>query len=558
MTKKGLAVLLILLIIFSSISVLAATDSFTITCEKVSGSKQIVKGDIFIYKISVKNNTTVDINTVKGKISGDFATESSNYIDFSTIAAGNTATINVPMSYTGDSNRMNIYISGSNGENNYATVINSTISSAVKTDTTPPKPPKVPEPVNKDSDYADFKLILKDSTPTFYVGQPQTLEFDLENISNDYANEVGVQLVNNLNDFQFSDTVNPPSTNSKEIFHSKTKKNFSISFMVKESVPSGFYTIPAKITFKNIHGLPKEITKNISIEIVNKNVIPSLLLEEIKINTGKLIPGEKNSISLKLKNLSTTNIKNLNVTLKGLSIEGVTLDADKPQKAINKITDGGYELITYNVFVSDLLKSSRYELNLEVDYYDKSGKAYKEIIPVYLPTNQVETSIYDLDIIGTNISYNMIPDKEFTINFDVENKGMVSQKNLKLNINSEGDFIYKSQPTSIIDSIEVGENQSYSYTLIANKKMTTNNYPVYITIEKADGSSTNKVSEYIGIYVNNDEGSSTPKIIIDNLELNQEKIFAGQEFDLSFSIKNTRKMNGYLWSSNQWKDTQGS
>lgn len=533
--KRGISIILILIMTISYMGVFADTSNSDFTLTGVVGSSsKINPGDIFTYTLTITANGA--ITKIKAQISGDFVTASGNEIDFGDLTNA-SKTIAIPVKYTGSSDRMNIFVY-STADANKSIVDNIVITKALVTSTS------TSQPVNKDKYYPEFNLSFTSSTPKFVAGSNSQFKFNLENITNFQARDVEVSLINDSEDFPFVDMTNTLIT-SKTTFKNKEKQVLSIPVIVKESTPSGFYTIPVKIVSKNVYGLSKEVTKKITVEIVNNTKLPSLVIEEIVVKDNILIPGEDSIILLRLKNLGSIDVKNVNVELKGISLDGVTLKADSAKKVLRLIDSNSDDFVTYNISVSDKLSVSTHEMSIDVNYYDQYGTKYTETLPVYLPIDSISNNLFDLDVKISSMPNKVVAGNEFTIKFDLENKSNVSKKDLKITIKSDANLINKSQPVLIVNELKAGEKKSFVYTLISRTETETNNYPTYITVEKKDGSSTNPLIKYLGVYIDGESGAkSKPKIIIDSYDYGGDTVLAGEEFDLSIVFFNTSSSMG--------------
>lgn len=530
--KKSL-VLVIIMILCLHMGVYAAVNGDFNISGIIESSGNITEGDSLLYKLTIDNVSGTDFTGVNVYVSGDFSLASGSSFAFGDITDAEAAVVkSIPIVYDGTGNKLNVLVDDGAG---HSIIENITVGNVVETNTS------TPTPVDKDRLYSEFNLLLKDTVPTFYAGQTQKFEFDLENTTTYYSKEVRVQLLNNSLEFPFDDSVNKIMT-TPEIFNSREKKTVSLNVTTNANVASGFYTVPAKITYKNVYGLDASITKNIQVEVVNRQTPPTFIVYDILKSNELLIPGSDNLVQLTLKNLGTLDAKNLKITLEGLDINGITLTGDTPTKTITNFGAGDTDFVIYNINISDDILLNKKELSLKLSYYDAYGATYTDTLPVYLDIEQASSSLYDFDVTTTSMPSRVLPEQEFKIKFDVTNNSGMDQKDLKLSIKSDGNFIYKSQPIIMIKDIKSGEKLSYEFMLIADKNMTSNNYPTYISIA---GKTGDPLETYLGIYVDGDSGaSSKPKIIIDKYDIGSENILAGETFDLAITFFNTSNSIG--------------
>ncbi len=536
--RSGLILTLMLVIIMGSIGAYAAGDNIEITVIE-SPTEVIQSGDIFTYTINIKNNSgnTLTVADTTIEVSGGFTLVGTNVTLDDAIDTNTNANKVLTLKYNGGSNKLNVSIYDTGGN---VGILNRTIDKAYTTSTTP----STPTDTSKYMPEFDLKM---NSTLKFLAGKSTTIDFTVENTTTYSSKNVRVQLLNdNQGSFPFDDMTNDIVSKVKALGPKKNDK-FQLVVDTKSNAKSGFYTVPVKIIFENVYGKESSITKNIRIEVVNSNILPTVVIGEIKMITPSLVPGVDNQIVIDLKNLGSIDVKNLTATLEGTNINGVTLRADSAKKTVSEISANGKDFVMYNVSVSENIESSKHEMSLKLTYFDEYGDSYEETLPLYLDVNGSSNNIYDIDVQVTSLPSRVSSGSEFTVKFDVTNNGLGAYKNLKLSISSDGNFIYKTQPIIKLDSLAANEKKSFSYTMIAEKTMATNNYPTYIRVEKSDGSSSDAIIEYLGVYVDGEGDNaamSKPKVIIDSYDFGGDFVLAGQEFDLAITFFNTSNTMG--------------
>ena len=165
-------------------------------------------------------------------------------------------------------------------------------------------------------------------------------------------------------------------------------------------------------------------------------------------------------------------------------------------------------------------------------------------LPVYLSIEQSGSDLYSYGIDITSIPSRVLPGDEFKVKYNFTNNSKITQKDLKLTLSSEGNFVFKTQPIVIVREIEPGQTKVIEHTLIAGKEMTSNNYATYITLESLKDSSKSR-KEYLGIFVDGESNkNSKPKIIIQDYKFGKETILAGETFDLEITFFNTSNTMG--------------
>jgi hypothetical protein len=285
------------------------------------------------------------------------------------------------------------------------------------------------------------------------------------------------------------------------------------------------------------------MNKSFQVEVVNSAILPSVVIAETKIKNEVLSPGSDDVILFQLKNLGTLDIKSMNVKLEGISMDTITLNADTAEKQVALIAAKDTGFVTYNVNISEKLKKDELELKLKCSYYDEHGTKYDQDVPVYLDILQKGGDLYDYNFNVTSKPNTVSPGSEFKVKFDITNDTAVAQ-DLKVSLTSTASFVMKTQPITIVRDMQPGETRSFSYTVIADKSMTSNNYPLYANIQYLSDDSVVR-KEYLGVFVDGEgNNNSKPKIIIDNYDFGKDVILAGETFDLSVTFFNTSNTMG--------------
>lgn len=497
----------------------------------VESSGVITPDSIFIYKLTVKNVSGSDLTAIKAKFSGDFETVSGSDATVGDLLDDGTATISVPLRYSGSDDHLNIYVYDSTSA--YTIVSNVSIGNLSQPTTSTPS-----EPVDKNQYFPEFKVYVE-GIPKFYAGQKKTFTIELENTTSYQAKNVHIKLLNDSDLFPFDDSLNQVQSGTY-IFKPKEKKAVEFEVEVKSNAKNGFVDIPFEVTYENVYGIEKSMQKTLQVEVVNRKTPPSLVVSGMKVTDDILVPGQEHLVQFNLKNLGSMDLKNLTVELEGLSMKGIYLNADTTKKTVNSIDGNGQGFVIYKLGVSSDFEEDQKELSLKLTYYDSLGTKYEETIPAYMDVQQ-NNLMYNVDLVISSVPSIVHPEDHFKIKFTVENENNMAIENMKLSIRSDASFINKSDPVIYLDKLGANEKQSYEFELIADKMMSTNNYPVYIVL--TEGTDTRE--KYVGVFVDGDTTSnSKPKIIVESYDFGNDVVLAGEEFDLQMTFFNTSNNMG--------------
>jgi uncharacterized membrane protein len=531
--KKSLILIFAIMLTLSSFAWGAAENNHYIVSGSQESSGNISEGDTFIYNLRIENKSGGDLTGIKVYVSGDFSLATGSVFDFGELSINGDETMSLPIRYNGSGNKMNLLIDDGSG---HSIVDNVTILNVVETSTA------TPGIVDKDRFYPEYSVLLDQSVPVFYAGQTSEMSIKLENTTTYYGKDVQLQLLNNSENLPFDLTSNS-ITSDKQVVNSKESKSFKMKMKPLANAQSGFYTLPLEITYKNVYGLEKKVSKNIQVEIVNNKMTPTLVIDQIKIENDVLIPGASQQILIGFKNLGDLEAKNIQVTLEGFNIDGLMLDKDTKVKTISSIMSNKSNFVIYDVITNEKITEERVLLDAKLTFQDAYGGSYNDTLSTYVEVaGRHSKDIYDLKVKTTKKPSTIQPGDDFSVAFEVENTSQVPWKNILLSFKAEGDFIVKTQPVIRVDALGPGEKRSVAFELLAPQQLTTNNYPAYLTL--SDGSDQTS-DHYLGLFVDGDsQNSSKPKIIIDQYNYGQENIMAGETFDLEMVFYNTSQVMG--------------
>ena len=367
--SKAFISLLIFTMIFNVTVFATSNGSYEVTgSASISGT--VNKDDVFIYNLSVKNVSGSNLTGVNINISGGFSAVSTDGLTNLSINNGVTVNKAIPLKFNGTSQKLTVLVV--DGTNGHSIIHTETITKAnVAGDSNP-------APVDTSKYIPQFLLDYAGNTPVFIAGQRQEFKFNIKNITSYSATEVYAQITVD-GDSPFDGSTNAMIT-PKHSLSGNNSLDLSLHIETKSSAKSGFYTLPLKIVSKNVYGVSTTETKNIQVEVVNRNVLPSVVISDLNFKTPVLTPGQDNVIKIDLKNLGSIGIKNMTAKLSGLTMDGIKLLADSAEKKITSIDAKDTDFITYTIDVSEKLKADQVELNLDLTYFDQNGASYTEKI----------------------------------------------------------------------------------------------------------------------------------------------------------------------------------
>lgn len=376
-----------------------------------------------------------------------------------------------------------------------------------------------------------------------------SVEVPIKNISNFSAKDMQITMAADSADSPFTAEAGHLSIPIDEIKPDAEKK-VTLDLIVKPTAKSGTYPVTLELRYGNLYGDVFSSTEVIYVDVENNDKSPSLILKGVEMLPKKPTPGEKFSASIGLENLGTLNAKDVKVTLKGFSNDGII-----PEFAgvnyIKTIQGGKTGKLDFSLIVSDKIGVRSFPIEIAVDYKDELGNSYTEGFTYYVPIEGKDEGEVLLKIDNISVpSGVVVPDKDFKIGFDVVNSGTKELSNAKVWVSNEAGLICKSQSTTMIDSLQAGDKRSFEFVFTALTDAVTKNYPISINIEYDDEGALGEtkgrqtVAQYVGVYVENtkaEETASTPRIIIDRYSISTGEAIAGKSFEIEFGILNTHK-----------------
>lgn len=394
----------------------------------------------------------------------------------------------------------------------------------------------------------NFRIVNKVVTQYEAASRKMLIDVPIKNVSTYTAKDIQVTLTTNMETSPFSIPSGYISIPISEVKPDKEEKvHFELA--VDPTAKKGTYPITLKLQYNNLYGDLFTSEETIYVKVENSEKTPGLNLKGVKISPEKPVAGDKFSASFEFENLGTLEARDVKVSLKGFSNEGITPELSGV-KYINSIAGGKTGKVSYNLFVSDKANTSSFPIEIAVDYKDEFGNSYSDNFVYYVSIMKKTQQKASLRIDNISVPTQSVSvEKDFSIGFDIINEGSVKASNIKVFVSNDQGIICKSQSIIMVDSIGAGESKSLKFTFNALKEAETKNYPIAINVEYEDDIEEFKgekqtITQYVGVFVENSksgESGSTPRIIIDRYKISTSQAIAGQTFDLELGILNTHK-----------------
>ncbi|HHV97204.1 MAG TPA: hypothetical protein GXX37_12170, partial [Clostridiaceae bacterium] len=408
--------------------------------------------------------------------------------------------------------------------------------------------------------------------PTFNAGDDVVISLPIVNLSQIPAKNITVSIdTSDVNSLPFTfEQIN--LTRKLDSLASGKETTVTFNVKIKPYIPDGIY--PVKINYEYLNSANNSFTdsETIYIKIVNAQTPPKIILERFSVysNDGENpLPGSLFSLSLELKNQGSSPAKDVKVSLKGLSNDGIFVVQSADTKYVTSIDGQTTKKVEYFLHVAENFKGNNALLTARVEYTDDSGKAYSDEYQFFIKITQIEEEEEEEkvetvpELILKNMEYpheQINAGEEFNIKFSLENIGNDTAYNVKISVTCEDGVLPISTSTLVVDELGKSQVKDFSFDFYAKESAVTKNHLITVTVEyenKIDevkeetGVKAEKLSltRYAGVYIKaveeekeEEETKTVPKIIINKYDFGTESPKAGENFVLRLTFLNTSKI----------------
>ncbi|TYQ15303.1 UNVERIFIED_CONTAM: hypothetical protein Cloal_1738 [Acetivibrio alkalicellulosi] len=370
------------------------------------------------------------------------------------------------------------------------------------------------------------------------------VEIPIKNSSSHSARDITITMAADSADFPFMANSSNLTIQLDELKANEEKKVI-LDLIVKPNTRTDTYPLKLEFRYNNLHRDYFTSMENVFIKVENNEKTPVLSLKDIKFDVETPSAGEKFKASFEFENRGTLEAKDIKVTLKGFNEKGI-IPEFTGVKYINSIQGGKTGKVDYNLIVSNDIGVENYPLEVVIEYEDEYRDSYTVSYTHYVSImlKEVQKSSVRVDNI-TSPKSKILPEKDFNIDFDIINDGPSKVSNVKVTLSSGSEIINKSQSIIMIETLQPDEARRIQHILYPVSDAATKNYPIEISIEYKDGEEMQRITRYVGVFVENNKSdetnSSIPRLIIDRYSVSTGQAVAGQSFDIDIGILNTHK-----------------
>ncbi|MBR6652151.1 MAG: hypothetical protein IKL30_03210, partial [Anaerotignum sp.] len=308
------------------------------------------------------------------------------------------------------------------------------------------------------------------------------------------------------------------------------------------------YPIALDYIYNTTSGESKNGTTTIYLRVKGYNREPEFQLDSMKLTPDALSPGSSAQLSGELVNQGEFDIYQVELSLDNLTTDGISLAGGFNSKSLSTLPVGGKMGFTFPLVASADMAAGNYPVAIKLTYQNAYGKEYEKTQQYYINVGGIAGQKADLEI--RNMSepkgtYGV--NQNFTVSFDLHNKGAVAAKNIVITANpvDASAVVPKSSSVKTVNELAPGASSHQSFTFAGTAASESQNYAIEFAVEyTSGGTATTTFRQFAGVNVHNadsEENSSKPKIIVSNYVSDPLIVMAGEEFDLTLTLLNTHK-----------------
>ncbi|NLY09818.1 MAG: hypothetical protein GXZ11_08040 [Tissierellia bacterium] len=328
--------------------------------------------------------------------------------------------------------------------------------------------------------------------------------------------------------------------------------NYSFSVQASDLASNTTASITFKVDYYKGAGKESEVAS--ATAVTNVRVLaaaPTVTVSRTDIlPTNQINPGDPFTVGFEFTNTGNAPVKDLVVSLDGLTEAKVEMASGISSQTILNLPAGGREYISFDLRAAADIQPGTHLVNMtwmQGGVKESGGKGSFSFF-VTRGANQNSSMVIKNLVVPTKTLYR---NQSFNVSFDIVNEGTQDARNIivKATPAEESNVVSKSVSQVIVPMLKPKESKSFSYDFMVASSADTRNYPIKISVEYEDDSTTaekKKVTEQIvGAFVNapketdKDAPKSTPKLIIDKYSFDPQLVPAGSTFNMTLSFFNT-------------------
>ncbi len=390
-------------------------------------------------------------------------------------------------------------------------------------------------------------------------GKTNTIKIKLRNGSAYGAKAIVIQPT-------FTDIDNTPFTvgfageeNRISSLAPRSETEIELTVDVERTAATKNYPVTLNYSYFNTYNIKFTGKDTIYLKVNNLSGEPDFKFENVAVTPSEIEAGETTTISGEIVNNNFITMHEVNLTLEGLSSDGISVNNSLDSQNFSRIAAGATQQFSFPLIAGKEIAGGTYPITLKISYKDDAGRSYDKSQNYYInvggssSTEKPSLEIRNMEEpTGT-----YVVNQNFEIAFDLVNIGEGEAKNIKVSASGMGEsgaVVPKSTSIKNVKTLAPNETSHFSFTFAGTSSASTQNYPVEFTIEYENEAGTaTTFKQYAGVNVSNpkkdkedekdeeDEKKSKPKIIVSDYVCDPIIVMAGNEFDLTMTLMNSHK-----------------
>ena len=336
-------------------------------------------------------------------------------------------------------------------------------------------------------------------------------------------------------------------------------RNISVSIpvLVREDAKAGFVDFPITITYYNIWSQKFEITQTITVEVNNPpeeeekdDTYPVISVSGIEYSTQTPGKDGKVTATVTLQNTGTGAADKVTVEIK---LPDTLLIQGESTKIINGLAPKQSTTVTYDLYAPQSTGAGNHQITYDISAaYKEDQTAHTSYTSLYSIIREGSATV---DIRNAGLESNRPNDNNVVnLNFQITNPSAKEVQDITVSLDglsADAFTLYQNFDPIRIQSLKAGETKSLSFSLYVAKALTAGNYPLKVKAAYTDdlGASQEYVKD-IFLYIDRPEKpeeedpstpeeKSTPRVIINQYNLDTDTVMAGVPFEFNFTLYNT-------------------
>lgn len=275
---------------------------------------------------------------------------------------------------------------------------------------------------------------------------------------------------------------------------------------------------------------------------------------------GEISPGQNFDLVFEVYNPGNAPAKNIKLSLDGLTAEGVNMATGLNTQDITVLPPKSSSTVVYSLTTPASAIGGKFPLTLKYTFNGKTPTdgdttapqqgEYQFSIDLKKSSMAPSTLIFEkIDFPKATFGKNAF----LNIGFTLKNIGKFKAQNINIAALSKEitGLSPKSASNIVVPEMAPGESREFNFSFQTTNAISTQNYPVDITVTYVDDSTTKEahtITQTVGVNAvnweeeeakNKDKPSSVPKLIIEKYSFDKDSIYAGTDFNLNLVLYNT-------------------